>query len=836
MSYTCGEESCIDLLQNLAKDVSEVNTKLIDNMTNPDMKYKLACVFPDVTTDYFYNNLKQLWEQRIKKFSCSNSDTSNLINLGQNLLARPEFKTILASENPQGEIKKYLEAKTNVSQEDIKQQVFGSIADRIMAPEGANEFKVSPKLNETINNLINVLGTSCLPQSIDIATYIGKAYKQKYKNKFDKMQPDEAKREITKLLMQDYNYLQKFLKDSNKNVNRYTGRMQLTTMPTFSIENELDKLIPNELGTLKQFFIKVISTYYQNLPPIIWAQIYKYAIENFFKDLPLNQEELFAFGSKCLLLNSGAYILKTLQMVRPALTPEVAMKYNLTKLTYPLLEPKQVNLILSKVVKDWKMYKILANYSASVGHVVKVCRVDDPKNVFIIKIIKPVSIAQSCWEYEVLHDIFPKGSCEQQFLTNVLESNACELNSLHEIGNLNKAEKAYNATYEKIFNKKIDATLTAVKNIPGIIDKDCWFALTMTFAEGNPISKLVENKLLEKDTVFRANLHRCLDLFVFQFFKSIIQMGYAHEDAHAANLIYSFKNHLLTMIDFGSVLEIDIKSDPTFEKIIDIIIMSVYYNYDEMLDTLTELLNSRCTEDKNQIIDMKSADYKDFRKKLTGYKYLNTKISDEENKKQETYVDEIFSDKRITEEQMSEKKEGSQALEKEKKIEEVPVRKCGDDPSIYSYLEIQSRPEEVISENEDILPDTIKDVKSKGVSTNFVIQEMLKFYSVNGVNVPIKFSELNSALKAYSLLLGVLNQVHYSPYRMAFVIKKAALNWKNIPSIITITPTIAKTLSKESGEYNDYKKDVKKGNIIERIPKMRGGKKGKVTSWEAKLL
>lgn len=136
--------------------------------------------------------------------------------------------------------------------------------------------------------------------------------------------------------------------------------------------------------------------------------MFRKTMDEIFIELPYTPNELFKFMSKQLLLNSGPFILKMLQMIRPVLSPELASKYNLTKLTYPLLEKNEIELILNKVVIDWDMCKVLTNKSASVGHVCIMHKVNNPRDVFVVKIIKPVSIAQSCWEYKTLYNIFSK--------------------------------------------------------------------------------------------------------------------------------------------------------------------------------------------------------------------------------------------------------------------------------------------------------------------------------------------------------------------------------------------------------------------------------------------
>ena len=175
--------------------------------------------------------------------------------------------------------------------------------------------------------------------------------------------------------------------------------------------------------------------------PIIWAQIIKGMADNVFKDLPFTPNEIFAFLSRYTLLNSGPYILKILQMIRPVLTDEIATKYNLTKLSYPLIEPNQVEMILQEIVINYSMLKVVLNRSASVGHVCIGYYVDNQAERFVIKIIKPLSIAQSCWEYKTLYDLYPVGSCESEFIQNMLKSNGEEMNVNNEIANLNECRK-----------------------------------------------------------------------------------------------------------------------------------------------------------------------------------------------------------------------------------------------------------------------------------------------------------------------------------------------------------------------------------------------------------
>src|SRR5205085_5372098 len=93
----------------------------------------------------------------------------------------------------------------------------------------------------------------------------------------------------------DYNRFKELVKSieptTGKSSSRYKNLVndmadKLAGIYNFSVGSELDKLIPDELGSLKEFFIKVISKYFEELHPIVWAQIFRYMAENIFIELP----------------------------------------------------------------------------------------------------------------------------------------------------------------------------------------------------------------------------------------------------------------------------------------------------------------------------------------------------------------------------------------------------------------------------------------------------------------------------------------------------------------------------------------------------------------------
>lgn len=652
-------------------------------------------------------------------------------------------------------LKSFIAQKSYVDFIDVLQSDLKLIQMRISKQTGGNNANVKIELQDTINQSMELL-----KGYFDIAT-LG----------------------LTK------DYYGKIVDDiANK----------LVTIYSFSVGGELDKLIPNELGSLKSFFVKVISTYYDNLHPIIWVQIFRQMIDNFLIDLPRTSEEIFQFVSKYTLLNSGPFILKTLQMIRPVISVETASKYSLTKLSYPLMDSNQVDLILNKVISDWSMYKIMGNFSASVGHVCLVSKVDNPENLFIIKIIKPISIAQSCWEYKKLYSVYPEGSCERSFVQSIIKSNGKELNVLNEINNINKGFENYTGTYD-VFTSEIDAKITTIQNIPDIINEDCWFALTMTLAPGISVSSLVEDDLLKSDTKYRAKLHRCLDLLVYHFFLGIIKSGYYHGDLHGGNMFFSYEKSQLTLIDFGAMGQLDIfGATSDTNTLLDIVIMSIFYNYDGILDTMTDLLNGKCAS-SGEKINKETTEYTTFKQTLRKHRMTNIITHDMYAERSEKYAEDIFGSKRIDDEN------------KKSSLGELPHPKHTPVviDSVYSYLEVNQPEKEVVIENRDVLPD-FTGVSEDGSHIGFsgILDLIIKFYAKSGINIAVKFTEFYEFQKAYALLLGVLRKTNYSPYRTTIMLRKSIARWQNIPELFNLSTTIhvMSTYYRENNNYTSLQK------------------------------
>lgn len=777
--------SCADLVNKLNESIDQVNFEIANNMTNLSISYEMACTKPNLTYNHYYKSLKKKWDESINNFvnspnKCSTS-YSNLATLYElNNMAK---KSNILKTGGMGNSN-----VIDINNLNIDEFVFDNVANVIMKRGTTNKFEMSEDMAATLLGFARVLRENCHCQLVDMFRYFIERYAVKYQQKIK----GKSKEQVKGILKSDFEYLKNLIKSTdstdlkiNKTNLIKSLSSKLTGLYGLSVENELDRLIPNELGSMKVFFIKVIKTYYNKLHPIIWAQIFKSMLDNLFEELPFTPNQIFSFVSKHLLLNSGPFILKILQMIRPVLSPELATKYNLTKLTYPKLPQNQIDMIFKKVINDNDSYEIKYNKSASVGHVCIVQKNGNHRDTFVVKIIKPLAIAQSCWEYSTLHNIFNEGSCEQSYIKNNLESNGRELNVKHEIENLNIGHKNYTCMYKDIYSVNIDATLTTVRPLDGIIDSNCWYALAMTLAPGMPVADLVETEQLKNDTKFRANLHRCFDLLIHKYFFTIIQNGFYHGDLHAGNIFYSYKEKKMTLIDFGAVGEIKLfGNDPSIRSLLKIIVMSMFHNFDGILDDMTELLNSKCPETK---IDTTSQEYNKLRQELKAHKINNIKNSNTEKGKSEKYKNDVFSSKRINDEIESQAQSGGN--------------------SIYSTFDIKPEEKETVVENKDVLPVFTEIVgDGKNITFSKVLEMIIKFYAMAGVNVAIKFSDLYEFQKAYALLLGVLHKAGYSSYRYNMAMKNAIMNWKNLKKIYEIK-TIYYIINLYTKESEKYKKN-----------------------------
>lgn len=667
---------------------------------------------------------------------------------------------------------------------------------------GINITQLSDNGLESILFLLRMYISSCQCNTKTIfsamISTLGTAYSKKVADKAKGSNIDLEKL-IKKHLVEDYERFKKVIEDLKTYKIDYSKRYQNSMSggnitEQLSIRGELNSLIPNELGAMKEYFVNIIASYYEKLHPIIWAQIIKAAIDNFTKEAPMSYFELFSFGSKCLLVNSGPYILKILQLVRPVLSMELKQKYNLVNSSYPLMTDHQVNMICDKVFvkRDGspdpkKIYKKVVDFSASVGHVRLFQNVTldktDEKKVFILKIIKPLSIVQSCWERSVLAPLHTKGSCEYNFVMNMIESNGREMNVQNEKENINRAYDIYTSTYSDAFGFDSGHSLTTLENIDDIIDEKVWYALTVTVADGNPLSNFIEKHLhKDEESRYLASLHRCFDLLVYKFFQGIMTDGFYHGDLHAGNIFFSYSKKKMTLIDLGAVGDLqifDTSSEDVAEKMKTLVrIFCKFINGDfvGILGVLSKYINTLCPVRDERSSEPKKVNendegYKNLEKVLAEFEAFNIANKDKNSKITENNREKIFS---------------QDAIDKENYEVSNIVSKRIETNSMYDYLDLEMPVKETIEESRltDVISDNnLEDTNSKSLVD--VLEEIFKYYATFGVNIAIKFGDLYEFQKAYGLILGVAKQIKYNSVRMSYAIEKSLLNSSSIKPVIS---------------------------------------------------
>lgn len=731
---------CLELFNNIIEMTEKINSKFILNLTNNT--YEQVCTFDGTTFDSYFKDIKSEWENMFNKFI----NESKKINKCNRM-------------DP-----------TNNVLEFAKKTVFS-----------VNSTTISPDFKDTLIEIAKVFGAYC---SCD-GKKLFEGYLDKYRGKIFKYLQGIPKEQLRAKIEDLYNNFKMFvdkmqnLDKNNMDVTSYDRDIienitnKLTNLYSFSLEGELNKLIPDKLGSMKQFFITVISTYYRNLHPIIWCQIIVSMLKNWFIELPFTPEETFAFLSKSILLNSGPFILKILQTIRPVLSDELKKKYKLERLVYPVLTPDQSTMLLDKIMIN-KNYKIIRHISASVGHV---CVVEQNGIKYVVKFIKPLSIIQSCWEYKVLINAFSESDlqneCNRRFVKNMLESNGKEMNVGGEIQNLIDGNQYYSCNYSDILGKQINMKLTTITNVDNIIVRN-WYSLVMSLAPGVPVSSFLEpDNILQKDTVFRAMLHRGLDLVVFKFFYTIMAHGFYHGDLHAGNIFFSYKDSQVTLIDFGAVGKIDLFNDSYVEDILNVVFMLVFGDYDGILDKIAQIANKNCPQVDR--IDMNTDKYRNFKQLLINHKINKIRNAKMDSKKDKQYKEYMFGDGRINEEYEEDMKNHVDEIEE----------------SIYSIY--NKKNDTVYNQDKYALSTGLiieKQSESKSLSTSGALLLIVEFYADLGVNLPSKLSELFEFQKAYSLLLGVLAQTNYDQSRVPIIFShimehKSGIVWANKWKIAT---------------------------------------------------
>ena len=872
-----------NLLENLINTIDETNEEMIKNVMNTN--YDFACVKQNVKYDTYFKILSNKWNKIIdelvsNKDSCKTlselyyieklSGQINNIPIGtdqiKNIASDPFKSSKSLLNNVKSYFMKFLDE--NYNENDPNTNIMFDVLTDLLVTD---DIYININIVTTLINFSNLIKTRSVCWLWDIIIFCASTKIKAEFPIYDKKSLEQRK-QISQLLRSYFKEIKSMLKIINKDVmtgffnknleitsNNLTKLYEMGTpnpnplsydFNSSFIEKELNTMIPETIGPLKCFFVDLIQYYYSLdvLHPIIWAQILRAMFVNFLENPPMTQNELFQFFSKNLLLNSGPFILKILQQVRPVMSVEQRKTYNLTKLTYPKMTKSQSNLILSKIVKDWELYNIFGEASASVGHVFFVQNSITLEKI-VIKVVKPMSIIQSCYEYSKLNTFFKNGTLEQRFVHNILYSTGKEFQAKHEIEHINNGHQYYKMNYNELYSDvDINASLTTITVKENVVIDTCWFALAMTLAPGVPLSKLLESNEennLSKDTTYRAYLHRCFDMLIYKFFSNIIINGFYHGDLHSGNVYFSFTNEPvrkaeITIIDFGAVGTIDLfNDDPDINDLIKIIIQSIFYNYHNLFDTLTNLLNKKNT---NSTIDKKSDNYRKFRKHLKKIGIKNIY-----NYQKNASVSDIYTKSCLTSKIRTDK-ESSLNINQTKIVNEednnlhhakcyisnnsLPNTNIQDNTtkqsieSLYDYVDIHNRinKNSKITDNvgntEQIQPgDCDVNTSTNVVSFTEVMNMIMEFYSKSNVNIPITIPDLYELLKAYILINSLTTQINYDPLRMSIMLGKILYDYNNIGKAVKNPIIVIKMLFIYNIENKKYNK------VLEKIKQLQNLKK-----------
>jgi hypothetical protein len=535
------------------------------------------------------------------------------------------------------------------------------------------------------------------------------------------------------------------------------------------IAKELDSLIPDSLGSMKEFFITIISSYYSSLHPVVYCQIFKNIIQNYgrLKNAPITTASIYSYIAREILLGSGPFILKMLQTIRPVMSKDILDKYDLTTLKYPLLSVQEVDILMRDSIHNNILSNLvqLANVSASIGHVVIVK--DKRTNVkSVIKFIKPLSICQSCWEYNTLvNNVELKDEESRNFVKSMLSSTAEEMNTRNEIENINLGYKYYTASYNTLFNINNGIRMETIRNITNIVKPNKWYCLAMTFATGFPLSKIQESTTSILSDTDYLKLWRALDILVYKFFHTLIFNSFYHADLHAGNLYFDPDNNLLTIIDFGSVGRINVFKYND-NRLLSAIIVGLNGKYDELLDYLTEMINDRLNDNTSRI-DMSSKKYHMFKNEMIEMRMSYENMREERSVESSILKEKIFN--------------------KDEAKEEYNLF---NNSFIYSIFEKKNSSRNINESNINLRSSTTNSSNKNSFSD--ALEKIFIFYSnENNINVATIFEDIYSLQKSYTMILGLLSKLNYSPSRMSIIISYMIQNSKaDIVKLLANNPSV----------------------------------------------
>jgi hypothetical protein len=691
------------------------------------------CSAKQISYDKYNNILSYNWNDSFKKFKCENNNNlifaTNVINSFNN----NEFNLELLI----NEILKSFENNSNIYEYNenfivMMQNISDNIKKNIKCIVKSFDENIHFDKNQIKNILIFILLIIKKNHDTNIFYIIEKSY------------------EMIKYLL--YNAFHHTKIESKKNISEYVVNF-----------------LPEKISSMKDFISTIIDNYYKNLHPIIWAQIIKEILTNIIEknidDIDVLQQIIISN----IILNSGPFVLKFMQLARPLIKYDVAKQFGLEKLRYPKMLENQYLLFLNKYVNDFNNYDIFFSSSASIGQVFGLIH-KKTQTKHIVKIYKPLSIIQSCWEYDMFKtskDIYANKKY-MNYINNMYNSLTNEFNSKNEQINILRFKDYYDQkiyTFNKmdeIINKYMLKTITSDTNF---LKKNPWFMLHMSFAEGETIENIVNsNKYdLSKDTIFRSALHRCFDLLIYNFFKTLINNHEYHGDLHSGNIYFNFNDNnesTMTIIDFGTTGKLQFDENLNIIHNIAFAIKNV--NYVELYEIFLVLLMALDVDNKDTYININDNNEK-FKNELKTISENVKKCVNNDNLKKalDHLNDYIFSINRL-------KKENPYLYEKKNKSENMYENMSNEiNDEILKNLEMQ-----VENAKCEIDMNDKKYYFRQDFSINAILNLIMNNLTENNVNLILILGDYFEIQKGYSLLLNVLTEIKYPLYRMTYVLSQ----------------------------------------------------------------
>lgn len=775
------------ILDKIETSLNRVDRKLSVDMFRGEMKYTDICARSDVSLAEFVHGLHREWSDILSSLKGVDCPLVAKLRSGAYQSRALDVDTVESRirELSDTDVKALVAEVSNIEVKQLAKNTTPAdakaIALRAVRKQTVAEMlpvllrnKISRTLDDgpmIVTDMVRYLREVGNCRAVDISAEMLQLYTDKYVRNMSPTAVKESLPVVLEQIEQTINALTLVGEHEN------TIRIRLS----FGVRRHLEELIPDSMGKFKEFVVKIISDYYEKVHPIVAAHMLCGITRSFTKELPTEVGGLASLFYRQTLLNSGPMILKLLQMVNAALDTATKRKYGLLTLRYPIIPRDTMDEIMQNILLQPHYCERIVDFSASVGHVRKYkwtnyLPQDEREATFMIKVIKPVTSAlTACWEYELLSRIFPRGSDEDNNVRAMLVSNGEELDLTQEAKYMKEGHKKYTCTYAKVFKVDLDMTLTTIREIPGILRSGVWQGIAMEVAKGMSVASILEEPKYLARGQFEAALHRGMDLLVNRWIFTIINDGMYHGDLHAGNIFFSFEDRVMTIIDWGAVGVIDVFArSKALNLLRHIVIYAIWDNFAAIMNDITAYLN----DSGFPKIDKKSDEYDELQRELKSWQLKNIKLSRQSVSASDQYTD-IFGPRRIDSEKHSTCKRSAVRTSSKEKM------------NIYSYYDVKHDTQcEMRAPNVEMpvlwgVEQTNND-EEESMDLSAALNKLFQFYTTQNINLQSRFPELVTFQKAYALLVGVMKQINYNPFRFKTAVEKAALSWQHLPRLINI--------------------------------------------------